>query len=123
MSATTFTPAEIEIAFLNGDCDHLAAALAEKYAVDIVCLGDDDGAWIHALVHDPSSDLYIDINGAHSRDEVDQNWSDWIEWDDIYPMSQVHWGLGERLYEVPVSVGVTAVEERLAERGITLTAR
>lgn len=110
--------------FGDGDCEHLASALAEKYDVEIVVLGDDTGGWYHALVQDPSTGLYIDISGVHDQVGVESCWDGWDGWDGIYPASEVAWSVGDRFHpEVPVAAGVALVEDLVERYGISLTPR
>lgn len=68
-------------AFVNGDCYFLALALAEQNpALQVGLLREENGDWIHAFAHDPSSDECIDVTGRSSSNNFTMDW-DWIEWD------------------------------------------
>lgn len=112
------------VTFAAADCQHLAAALVAQYDVDMVFVGADDGSWIHALVHDRGSDMYLDITGVKTLDEVQAEWADWDGWDAIYPASEATWDRQTRAYpEVPISAGIEMVLYHAAIAGVSLNSR
>lgn len=110
--------------FGSADCQHLAAALAAQYDVTMAFVGADDGSWIHALVYHEGSDLYLDITGVKTLDEVQAEWDDWDGWDAIYPASEVDWDIDTRQRPaIPISAGVEMVLYHAAIAGVSLASR
>lgn len=83
VEGVTVNDTQIVIDLTSYDCWVLAKYIHElnpdRYKVAL--LGDEHGGWSHALAHDVIEDMYIDIEGKHTKDDVLSNW-DWnTDWD------------------------------------------
>ncbi|MFL0579583.1 hypothetical protein [Dietzia sp. 179-F 9C3 NHS] len=111
--------------FTDCDCDHLSAALAERYHLKRVYIGFENGAWIHSLVEHPEAGLYLDVNGVQTFEEVQANWEHCEDWDGIYPHPETDRPEERDRHrpEIPVSAGIALVTQAAADFGLLLRRR
>lgn len=114
--------------FTRADCWALALALTERYQnLTLAVLGmedipedPEDILWCHMLVRDdrdPSGDTYVDVLGAHTFAEIDEQWEEHSPdfWDFLYPLETreeitAHVGHRERLCpEVTLDEGIDQI--------------
>ena len=73
VEGVTVNDTQIVIDLTSYDCWVLAKYIHElnpdRYKVAL--LGDEHGGWSHALAHDVIEDMYIDIEGKHTKDDWD----------------------------------------------------
>ncbi|OBA50685.1 MULTISPECIES: hypothetical protein [Kocuria] len=97
-------------AFTCFDCWALALALCERYPhLRLHALTGPHGLWVHALAYKPSTDLYVDVAGAHTRDDVQAFWEDNPEWDDLREIpAEKFAGMDRQAPHVSTEEGITA---------------
>lgn len=108
----TITPNQdtIRDAFTTSDCWALTTALCHHYPhLRPHVLGGSDGGWVHALAYEPSTGLYVDVDGAHTFEEVQTAWENHPEWDEMREATAADFaGLTRRAPHVSTDAGIAA---------------
>ena len=99
-------------AFTCFDCWALALALRERYPhLRLAALTGPGASWVHALAYEPTTDLYIDVTGPHTAEDVQAAWDDEPDWDELreIPAYELH-GLTRLAPEISTDDGITAAQ-------------
>lgn len=104
------TPTAVRDTFTNFDCWALGLALCQRYPhLRLRALTGPGQSWVHVLTYEPSTDLFVDVTGAHTFAEVLAAWDDEPYWDAISEVEPERFaGLARTIPEVSTEDGIAA---------------